>query len=61
MIFTVIIALEFKKSLLVVAERRDTGVQIRSVCSSDRRGPWCSLGSRRFGLRRTRRCRKSRW
>jgi uncharacterized membrane protein (DUF373 family) len=31
MIFTVIIALEFKKSLLVVAERRDTVVQIRSV------------------------------
>ena len=31
MIFTVIIALEFKKSLLVVAERRDTIVQIRSV------------------------------
>jgi uncharacterized membrane protein (DUF373 family) len=30
-IFTVIIALEFKKSLLVVAERRDTLVQIRSV------------------------------
>ena len=31
MIFTVIIALEFKKSLLVVAERRDTVVRIRSV------------------------------
>ena len=31
MIFTVIIALEFKKSLLVVAERRGTVVQIRSV------------------------------
>jgi uncharacterized membrane protein (DUF373 family) len=31
MIFTVIIALEFKKSLLVVAERRDNVVQIRSV------------------------------
>jgi len=31
MIFTVIIALEFKKSLLVVAERRNTVVQIRSV------------------------------
>jgi len=31
MIFTVIIALEFKKSLLVVAQRRDTIVQIRSV------------------------------
>lgn len=31
MIFTVIIALEFKKSLLVVAERRETVVQIRSV------------------------------
>jgi uncharacterized membrane protein (DUF373 family) len=31
MIFTVIIALEFKKSLLVVAERRDTVVQIRAV------------------------------
>ena len=31
MIFTVIIALEFKKSLLVVAEGRDTVVQIRSV------------------------------
>jgi uncharacterized membrane protein (DUF373 family) len=31
MIFTVIIALEFKKSLLVVAERRDKVVQIRSV------------------------------
>src|SRR5712672_1850279 len=31
MIFKVIIALEFKKSLLVVAERRDTVVQIRSV------------------------------
>jgi uncharacterized membrane protein (DUF373 family) len=31
MIFTAIIALEFKKSLLVVAERRETFVQIRSV------------------------------
>ena len=31
MIFTVIIALEFKKSLLVVAERRNSVVQIRSV------------------------------
>src|SRR6202035_964353 len=31
MILTVIIALEFKKSLLVVAERGDTVVQIRSV------------------------------
>jgi uncharacterized membrane protein (DUF373 family) len=31
MIFAVIIALEFKKSLLVMAERRDTIVQIRSV------------------------------
>jgi uncharacterized membrane protein (DUF373 family) len=31
MIFTVIIALEFKKSLLVMAERRDNVVQIRSV------------------------------
>lgn len=31
MILTVIIALEFKKSLLVVAERRNTVVQIRSV------------------------------
>ena len=31
MIVTVIIALEFKKSLFVVAERRETGVQIRSV------------------------------
>jgi uncharacterized membrane protein (DUF373 family) len=31
MIFTVIIALEFKKSLLVVAERRENVVQIRSV------------------------------
>ena len=31
MILTVIIALEFKKSLLVVAERRDTVVQIGSV------------------------------
>jgi uncharacterized membrane protein (DUF373 family) len=29
MIFTVIIALEFKKSLLVVAERRESVVQIR--------------------------------
>lgn len=31
MIFAVIIALEFKKSLLVVAARRETVVQIRSV------------------------------
>jgi uncharacterized membrane protein (DUF373 family) len=31
MIFAVIIALEFKKSLLVLAERRDSVVQIRSV------------------------------
>jgi uncharacterized membrane protein (DUF373 family) len=31
MILTVIIALEFKKSLLVVAESRNTAVQIRSV------------------------------
>jgi uncharacterized membrane protein (DUF373 family) len=31
MIFTVIIALEFKKSLLVIAERRQNVVQIRSV------------------------------
>lgn len=31
MIFTVIIALEFKKSLLVVAERRDNVAQVRSV------------------------------
>jgi uncharacterized membrane protein (DUF373 family) len=31
MIFTVIIALEFKKSLLVVADRHDSVVQIRSV------------------------------
>ena len=31
MIFTVIIALEFKKSLVVIAERRDNVVQIRSV------------------------------
>ena len=31
MTFTVIIALEFKKSLLVVAERRDTVIQFRSV------------------------------
>jgi uncharacterized membrane protein (DUF373 family) len=31
MIFTVIIALEFKKSLLVVAQRADSIVQIRSV------------------------------
>jgi hypothetical protein len=30
-IFTVIIALEFKKSLLVTAERRESVVQIRSV------------------------------
>ena len=31
MIFTVIIALEFKRSLLVVAERRHSVVQVRSV------------------------------
>lgn len=31
MFFTVIIALEFKKSLLVVAERKDSVVQIQSV------------------------------
>jgi uncharacterized membrane protein (DUF373 family) len=31
MIFTAIIALEFKRSLLVVAERRDNVVQVRSV------------------------------
>ena len=31
MIFTVIIALEFKRSLLVVAERRDSVVQARAV------------------------------
>jgi uncharacterized membrane protein (DUF373 family) len=31
MIFTVIIALEFKKSLLVIAERHENVVQIRSV------------------------------
>lgn len=31
MILTVVIALEFKKSLLVLAERRDTVIQIRSV------------------------------
>ena len=31
MIFTVIIALEFKKSLLVVAERKDSVVQIQAV------------------------------
>jgi uncharacterized membrane protein (DUF373 family) len=31
MIFTVIIALEFKKLLLVIAERRESVVQIRSV------------------------------
>jgi uncharacterized membrane protein (DUF373 family) len=31
MIFTVVIALEFKKSILLLAERRDTVVQIRSV------------------------------
>jgi len=31
MIFTVIIALEFKKSLLVVAERKDRVVQIQTV------------------------------
>ena len=31
MIFTVLIALEFKRSLLVVAERRDSVVQVRTV------------------------------
>jgi uncharacterized membrane protein (DUF373 family) len=31
MIFTVIIGLEFKRSLLVVAERRDSVVQVRTV------------------------------
>jgi uncharacterized membrane protein (DUF373 family) len=31
MILTVVIALEFKKSILVLAERRDTVIQIRSV------------------------------
>ena len=31
MIFTVIIALEFKRSLLVLAERRDSIVQVRTV------------------------------
>lgn len=31
MIFTVIIALEFKRSLLVLAERRDSVVQVRAV------------------------------
>jgi uncharacterized membrane protein (DUF373 family) len=31
MIFTVIIALEFKRSLLVVAQRRDSIVQVRTV------------------------------
>src|SRR5580704_7768866 len=31
MILTVIIALEFKRSLLIVAERRDNVVQVRSV------------------------------
>jgi uncharacterized membrane protein (DUF373 family) len=31
MIFTVIMALEFKKSLLVVAQRKDSVVQIRTV------------------------------
>jgi uncharacterized membrane protein (DUF373 family) len=31
MVFTVIIALEFKRSLLVVAERRNTIVQVRTV------------------------------
>jgi len=31
MIFTVIIALEFKRSLLVVAERRKSIVQVRTV------------------------------
>ena len=32
MIFTVIIALEFKRSLLVVAERRHSVVQVRTCC-----------------------------
>jgi uncharacterized membrane protein (DUF373 family) len=31
MVFTVIIALEFKRSLLVVTERRETVVQVRAV------------------------------
>jgi uncharacterized membrane protein (DUF373 family) len=31
MIFTVIIALEFKRSVLIVAERRDSVVQVRTV------------------------------
>jgi uncharacterized membrane protein (DUF373 family) len=31
MIFTVIIALEFKRSLLIVAERQDSVVQVRTV------------------------------
>jgi uncharacterized membrane protein (DUF373 family) len=31
MIFTVIIALEFKRSLVVLAERQDTVVQVRTV------------------------------
>jgi uncharacterized membrane protein (DUF373 family) len=31
LVFTVIIALEFKRSLLVVAERRHSVVQVRSV------------------------------
>jgi uncharacterized membrane protein (DUF373 family) len=31
MIFTVIIALEFKRSLVVIAERKDTIVQVRTV------------------------------
>ena len=31
MVFTVIIALEFKKSLLIPAERGDRGVQVRTV------------------------------
>jgi uncharacterized membrane protein (DUF373 family) len=31
MIFTVIIALEFKRSLQIVTERRDTVVQVRAV------------------------------
>jgi uncharacterized membrane protein (DUF373 family) len=31
MIFTVIIAIEFKRSLLVVAERKETVVQVRAV------------------------------
>ena len=31
MIFTVVIALEFKRSLLIVAERKDSVVQVRTV------------------------------